>query len=159
MKFMGHEMTERQKELNRGVWDALETNFQKNKMKWSPVARKLEVPVSSLNSQRTKSRSIDFGLMCSMLELLGFKINIVAPDLSKETGELVRALNKLMKPERNYNSIQILCTEDGLKVLEALSGLSKENLELMYELIVQFQKDKYKPESVIYPPEPDKPLF
>ena len=156
---MGHEMTERQKELNRGVWDALETNFQKKKMKWSPVARKLEVPVSSLNSQRTKCRSIDFGLMCSMLELLGFKINIVTPDLSKETGELIRALNKLMKPERNYNSIQILCTEDGLRVLKALSGLSKENLELMYELIVQFQKDKYKPESVIYPPEPDKPLF
>ena len=152
-------MTERQKELNRGVWDALETNFQKKKMKWSPVARKLEVPVSSLNSQRTKCRSIDFGLMCSMLELLGFKINIVTPDLSKETGELIRALNKLMKPERNYNSIQILCTEDGLRVLKALSGLSKENLELMYELIVQFQKDKYKPESVIYPPEPDKPLF
>ena len=122
--------------VNRKVWDNLSALIERKKLSWSDVARELDVPVSTINSKRINDRDIEFGLMVSMLNLLGFNLVLTTPD--KESESIVPYLRALMK-QKISKSLLVLSRTDSMNLLLSIDSLSAEIQENLKTLVFHLQ--------------------
>ena len=122
--------------VNRKVWDNLSALIERKKLSWSDVARELDVPISTINSKRINDRDIGFGLMASMLNLLGFNLVLTTPD--KESESIVPYLRALMK-QKISKSLLVLSRTDSMNLLLSIDSLSAEIQENLKTLVFHLQ--------------------
>jgi len=131
---MEYKDRDKRRAVNNTFWKAASACAKKNKLSWSEIARQLGIYVSTLSTRRNTNRDVDFALMCSLLEILGFEILLIAPDNSQESRDMILALRGLMRKIRNRTTLLALATQEDKKLYTTLSGLSDDQRRVMFEL-------------------------
>lgn len=138
---MEYKDRDKRRAVNNAFWKAASACAKKNKLSWSKIARQLGIYVSTLSTRRNTNRDVDFGLMCSLLEILGFEILLIEPDKSQESLDLILALRGLMRKIGDKPTLLALTSQEDKKLYTTLSGLSDEQRKVMFELAHLLPRD------------------
>ena len=138
---------------NKAVWRAIHRCLLQKGRNWKWLAAELKMPDSTLGSKAEKGRDVEFGTLVKILVLMGWKVNLVAPDKEVETMKLEYMIRNLVG-EEHENDILRRCRKGTLELVEALDKLSYEDRNLMIEMANRLQSGVQ-----VKKPEPGKLLM
>lgn len=123
---------------NKAVWRAIHRCLLQKGRNWKWLAAELKMPDSTLGSKAEKGRDVEFGTLVKILVLMGWKVNLVAPDNNQETKDLNIAVQSIVGRD-SANHILYRCKKGTLELVEALDKLSYEDRNLMIEMANRLQ--------------------
>lgn len=119
-------------ETNKDVWNAIGRCLKSRHLSWKGLSETLNVPATTLSSNKQKGRNPDFLLLLAILNLLEIEIYVSFPDRNDDTMELIRAISRGIcghggRPLANR------CLADTLGLVKALDGLKHEDKLLLLQ--------------------------
>lgn len=126
---------------NKRMWDVLSEWTDRNNLKWTEIARALDVPVSTINSRRSHNRDIEFGLLVSMLEMLGCSLMLTTP-AGVDGKEMTLALRGLLRRKPISGTLLQYMKTGTQEMAELYDELSPEDREMVHFLVVRLKDEK-----------------
>lgn len=126
---------------NKRMWNVLSEWMGRKNLKWTEVARALDVPVSTINTRRKFARDIEFGLLVSMLEILGCSLKLTTP-AGSDGKEMTLALRGLLRRKPISGTLLQYMRTGTPEMAELYDGLSPEDREMVHSLAVRLKDGK-----------------
>lgn len=135
------ELADKRVAANKRMWNVLSEWMGRKNLKWTEVARALDVPVSTINSRRSHNRDIEFGLLVSMLEMLGCSLMLTTP-AGSDGKEMTLALRGLLRQRPNSGTLLEYMKTGTQEMVELYDGMSPKDREMVHSLAVRLKDGK-----------------